>query len=153
MLERGGNKRNRMTGSSPRRKSVMGVLLASAWLVLVLGTSTTSASFSTSRITVEPDGGYKGIVIKVKEEVPEEECADILANLKVGTLFSLFFRPVFFRGVISGLSESGKGPVPKFRDDLFFYDDVFSLSISLAFRLWKNFHFVRRFFPMMPNLD
>ena len=125
-----------MTGSSPRRKSVMRVLLASAWLVLVLGTSTTSASYSTSRITVEPDDGYKGIVIKVKEEVPEEECADILANLKVGTLFSLFFSAGFlFRGVISGLSESGKGPVPKFRDDLFFYDDGFSLSISLAFRL------------------
>ena len=53
---------------------------------------------SVDAISMELESGF--LDQGVKEEVPEEECADILANLKVGTLFSLFFRPVFFRGVI-----------------------------------------------------
>jgi len=36
-----------------------------------------------SRISVEPDGGYSGIVFKISDEVNEESCADILTNLQV----------------------------------------------------------------------
>ena len=36
-----------------------------------------------SRISVEPDGGYSGIVIKVSDEVSEDNCAEIIKNLQV----------------------------------------------------------------------
>lgn len=38
---------------------------------------------SASRIRVEADGGYTGIVVKINKEVPEDACPEILANLKV----------------------------------------------------------------------
>ena len=34
-------------------------------------------------IQVLPDGGYSGIVIKISEAVPEENCADILQKIQV----------------------------------------------------------------------
>ena len=34
-------------------------------------------------IQVLPDGGYSGIVIKINEAVPEENCADILQKIQV----------------------------------------------------------------------
>ena len=43
----------------------------------------TSLSVEASRIRVEADGGYTGIVIKIDKEVPEDACPEILANLKV----------------------------------------------------------------------
>ena len=43
-----------------------------------------SASTEPSGIRIDPDdGGYTGIVFEIKEEVPEESCAEILKNLKV----------------------------------------------------------------------
>ena len=43
----------------------------------------TSLRVEASRIRVEADGGYTGIVIKIDKEVPEDACPEILANLKV----------------------------------------------------------------------
>ena len=43
-----------------------------------------------SRISVEPDGGYSGIVIKISDEVSEDNCAEIIKNLQVSN--KLFFR-------------------------------------------------------------
>lgn len=34
-------------------------------------------------IQVLPDGGYSGIVIKISQDVPEENCADILQKIQV----------------------------------------------------------------------
>jgi hypothetical protein len=42
-----------------------------------------SASDGQSRISVEPDGGYSGIVVKVGDDVSEDHCAVIIANLQV----------------------------------------------------------------------
>ena len=43
-----------------------------------------SASTEPSGIRIDPDdGGYTGIVFEIKEEVPEESCAEIIKNLKV----------------------------------------------------------------------
>ena len=39
-------------------------------------------SFS-SAIKISTDGGYTDLVIKIKDEVPEEKCPQILQNLKV----------------------------------------------------------------------
>ena len=44
-----------------------------------------------SRISVEPDGGYSGIVFKISDEVSEDSCADILKNLQVGPNFLTIF--------------------------------------------------------------
>ena len=34
-------------------------------------------------IKIHSDGGYSGIVIKINDEVPEDNCPEILQNLKV----------------------------------------------------------------------
>ena len=39
--------------------------------------------WSQSQIQIDPDGGYTGIVIKIDKNVPEEQCPQILNNLKV----------------------------------------------------------------------
>lgn len=36
-----------------------------------------------SQITIDPDGGYTGIVIKINKDVPEDLCPQILSNTKV----------------------------------------------------------------------
>ena len=43
---------------------------------------------SGSKIRMDSDGGYTGIVIKIKDDgsVPEDECPKILANLQVRLL-------------------------------------------------------------------
>ena len=47
-----------------------------------------NGSYSASKIKVEPDGGYSGIVIKIKDDVAEEECQELLTNLKVRRLIN-----------------------------------------------------------------
>lgn len=42
-----------------------------------------------STIQVEPDGGYSGIVIKISEDVPEDECYNILQKVQVRIFFNL----------------------------------------------------------------
>lgn len=36
-----------------------------------------------SRIRIESDGGYAGIVVKISDDVPEDNCPEIIANVKV----------------------------------------------------------------------
>ena len=61
------------------------ILLLSNWTL-----SVQSASTEPSGIRIDPDdGGYTGIVFEIKEEVPEESCAEILKNLKV-RFFSIY---------------------------------------------------------------
>ena len=35
------------------------------------------------RVTLGRDGGYRGIVVNIGEEIPEEECAVLVENIKV----------------------------------------------------------------------
>ena len=35
------------------------------------------------RVTLARDGGYRGIVVNIGEEIPEEECALLVENVKV----------------------------------------------------------------------
>ena len=59
------------------------IFIMSCSLLTVFGAST-----EPSGIQVDPDdGGYTGIVFEIKDEVPEESCAEILQNLQVGPLF------------------------------------------------------------------
>ena len=61
------------------------ILLLSNWTL-----SVQSASTEPSGIRIDPDdGGYTGIVFEIKEEVPEESCAEILKNLKV-SFFAIY---------------------------------------------------------------
>ena len=60
--------------------------LGAAVCLLVATVSLTSAATTLSaptRIKVDADGGYSGIVVKIDKDVPEEECGRILASLKV----------------------------------------------------------------------
>ena len=60
--------------------------LSTAWLLVgfVPFTSTATTLSAPSRIKVDADGGYTGIVVQIDKDVPEEECGRILASLKVG---------------------------------------------------------------------
>ena len=50
---------------------VLVVLAGSAWVA------------DTTRIAVTPDGGYKNIVVKIGEEVNEDDCKEIIDRVKV----------------------------------------------------------------------
>ncbi len=52
-------------------------------LLLLLVTATVASA--TSRIKVDADGGYNGIVVRVADDgtVPEDKCPEIVANIKV----------------------------------------------------------------------
>ena len=46
-------------------------------------------------IKISSDGGYTDIVIKIKDQVPEDKCPQILQNLKVNYNFGHLFFPNF----------------------------------------------------------
>ena len=48
------------------------------WPTLFIG-----SAFSNQKIRIDPDGGYTGIVVKISKKVPENECPNILTNIKV----------------------------------------------------------------------
>ena len=63
-------------------KMLFSLLLLSTACAAV--TSDDSLQFSgPSRLRVEADGGYRGLVVKIDKDVPEDECPAILKNLKV----------------------------------------------------------------------
>ena len=43
-------------------------------------------------IQVQPDGGYSGIVIKINQDVPEADCADILQKIQVSYMIAYLCR-------------------------------------------------------------
>ena len=51
--------------------------------VSVLLTLTWMTPQSVISIQVQPDGGYSGIVVKISQDVPEADCADILQKIQV----------------------------------------------------------------------
>ena len=92
------NKRGR-TGKT-QNKCTINKIYYTPWkhfflLFLLLSNWTTvqSASTEPSGIQIDPDdGGYTGVVFEIKEEVPEESCAEILKNVKVR---ACIFTPIF----------------------------------------------------------
>ena len=40
------------------------------------------------------DGGYRGIVVNIGEEIPEEECAVLVDNIKVTTMMMMMMMMV-----------------------------------------------------------
>ena len=55
-------------------------------VLLVLLSVLNLSEESRSLIQVDSDGGYKNIVIKIDKNVPEDQCSQILDNLKVRQL-------------------------------------------------------------------
>jgi hypothetical protein len=51
-----------------------------SWLVLLL---LATSVHGLSRVSMTEDGGYANIVIKIRKEVSEDECPDILRGIKV----------------------------------------------------------------------
>ena len=75
-----------MTVMAVDMKLLFGVQL----LLLFSGCSCDSLLFpGPSRLRVEADGGYRGLVVKIDKNVPEEECPVLLKNLKVRKCFIL----------------------------------------------------------------
>ena len=62
---------------------------------LLLGLSTLQLPTANS-VRLDADGGYTGLVFKISEDVPEEECDVILTRLKVRPIFYIFL--TFFFG-------------------------------------------------------
>ena len=56
------------------------------WLICCLLLNFLSLS-NCSQISIDPDGGYKNIVVKIDKNVPEDQCTEILKNLKVRPIF------------------------------------------------------------------
>ena len=54
-----------------RLATMLVVLVGSGWVA------------DTTRIAVTPDGGYKNIVVKIGEDVNEEDCKEIIDRVKV----------------------------------------------------------------------
>ena len=74
------------------RQYINNTMLYLVFLLLSNWTIVQSASTEPSGIRIDPDdGGYTGIVFEIKEEVPEESCAEILKNLKVGNFFIIIY--------------------------------------------------------------
>ena len=68
----------------------MAMSVASATLLALMLMSTAASAAaagrmpSRSRAVVGEDGGYSGVTVRISDDVPEEDCADIIQNLKVG---------------------------------------------------------------------
>ena len=60
-----------------RRRSVVVAVAA----ILFLATS----AHGLSRVSMTEDGGYSNIVIKIRKEISEDDCPDILRGIKVLT--------------------------------------------------------------------
>ena len=91
---------------------------------LSLSSAATTLSAPT-RIKVDADGGYSGIVVKIDKDVPEEECGRILASLKVGLKMKALFlchRDIFLQGktiVIHRFRSTAKGSFEGMEDICF----------------------------------
>ena len=55
-----------------------------ALLILTASATGAAAKLTRSRAVVGEDGGYSGVTVRISDDVPEEDCADIIQNLKVG---------------------------------------------------------------------
>ncbi|TRY61771.1 hypothetical protein TCAL_12265 [Tigriopus californicus] len=75
-------RRRRPSASTSRTTFLLAVI---AFIALLLGENFQfgCCGYTTSRIYIEPDGGYSGIAIRIQDSVPEERCAEVLRNLKV----------------------------------------------------------------------
>ena len=51
-------------------------------------------------IQVLPDGGYSGIVIKISQDVPQENCADILQKIQVS--YNIYTRTAGYSSYTKG---------------------------------------------------
>jgi hypothetical protein len=65
-----------------------------SWLVLLLASSV----HGLSRVSMTEDGGYANIVIKIRKEVSEDDCPDILRGIKV------IIRKEYFEALLQNLS-------------------------------------------------
>ena len=84
-------------------------------------------------IQVLPDGGYSGIVIKISQDVPQENCADILQKIQVS--YNIYTRTAgyssYTKGQIisKGLLVSSNSPKKRM------YEFVLFVKTNSFFRL------------------
>ena len=69
---------------SVARRLSKSVLTCAVVLLLPVTTSVSGLATEPSGIRIDRnEGGYTGMVFKIKDEVPEEHCAEIIQNLRV----------------------------------------------------------------------
>ena len=95
------------------------------------------SAFANSRVSVEPDGGYSGVVIRIRDDVQEEKCAQIIRNLQVrerikGIPFPLFVRSFFPTScLVVAHSDSPRSSLSLLALHIFFAPfSEFSLSLT-----------------------
>ena len=54
-----------------------------AWRILLTTIVSLYLSTVSGRITLGPDGRYRGVTVKISDEIPDTNCPRILSNLKV----------------------------------------------------------------------
>jgi hypothetical protein len=69
-----------------------------SWLVLLL---LASSVHGLSRVSMTEDGGYANIVIKIRKEVSEDDCPDILRGIKV------IIQKEYFETLLQNISTLG----------------------------------------------
>jgi len=72
-------------------KTLLGLLA----IIALIGVSD-AAHQGPSRVTLEPDGGYTGIVVKISDEVNDEYCSEIIENFQVKKYFHINYDEGFF---------------------------------------------------------
>lgn len=99
-------RRRRRENYAPKMRTLL--------VLVMLAAGTTEAAFAPSSITVEPDGGYAGIVVRIVDSVPEDQCAALLANLQVGKCYDVpnLFGIAIHNAGLSAYSISGKTHPP-----------------------------------------
>ena len=58
-------------------------------LIPILALLLARRSSGDSRLKIDSDGGYQGLVIKIDKDVPEEKCPALLANIEVSKIDTL----------------------------------------------------------------
>ena len=57
--------------------------MKTSWSVLLPTIVTLYLSTAHGRITLGPDGRYRGVTVRISDEIPDTDCPRILSNLKV----------------------------------------------------------------------
>ena len=57
--------------------------MANKLSLVVLLVSSSCISSTLSMVYLTPDGGYKGIVVRIDSEVDQDHCQEIIKNIKV----------------------------------------------------------------------
>jgi len=81
-----------MAKNRPQSGVIMKLLLLSTFCFVTSCIHVVTAGLhGPSRILVDTDGGYSGIVVKISDDVNEESCSEIIQNFQVRYILRFIF--------------------------------------------------------------